>query len=92
MLAPAIESTMIGGTTQSSRAVANAIESSARGLVAEGLPIVVVTSGEARLRTWHAVSRFIPGVAVIGREELVPEVDLQVVGTVSMSGDAARAS
>ncbi len=92
VLAPAIESTMIGGTTQSSRAVANAIESSARGLVAEGLPIVVVTSGEARLRTWHAVSRFIPGVAVIGREELVPEVDLQVVGTVSMSGDAARAS
>jgi flagellar biosynthesis protein FlhA len=92
VLAPSIESTVIGGTTQASRAVANAIESSARGLVAEGLPIVVVTSSAARQQTWHAVSRFIPSVAVIGREELVPEVDLQVVGTVSMSSDMVRAS
>jgi flagellar biosynthesis protein FlhA len=92
VLAPSIESTVIGGTTQASRAVANAIESSARGLVAEGLPIVVVTSSAARQQTWHAVARFIPGVAVIGREELVPEVELQVVGTVSMSSDMVRAS
>jgi flagellar biosynthesis component FlhA len=51
-------------------------------LVAEGLPIVVVTSNETRRLLYSKVSGGSEDIVVLSQEEIVPEIDLQVVGTV----------
>ena len=51
-------------------------------LVSEGLPIVVVSSNESRRKLRAQVSGGQEEIVVLSRSEIVPEVELQVVGTV----------
>jgi flagellar biosynthesis protein FlhA len=59
-----------------------AVHHAALPLVAEGLPIVVVTSSESRRRLHSKVSTGDDEIVVLSQAEIVPEIDLQIVGTV----------
>ncbi|MBT6269377.1 MAG: FHIPEP family type III secretion protein [Phycisphaerae bacterium] len=54
-------------------------------LVAEGLPIVVVTSSESRSNFRKEVVNGFDDIVVLSRDEIVPEVELQIIGTVKAS-------
>jgi flagellar biosynthesis protein FlhA len=59
-----------------------AVHHAALPLVAEGLPIVVVTSNDTRRALQSKVSIGPEDVVVLSKAEIVPEIDLQIVGTV----------
>jgi flagellar biosynthesis GTPase FlhF len=59
-----------------------ALERAARPLIKEGLPIVVVSSEASRRKVREQVACTTEDVVVLSRSEIVPEVELQVVGTV----------
>ncbi len=59
-----------------------AVHHAALPLVAEGLPIVVVTSSDSRRVLHSKVSSSSDDVIVLSQAEIVPEIELQVVGTV----------
>jgi len=69
-----------------------AVHHAALPLVAEGLPIVVVASKSARRELRMQVERGTNDIIVLSREEIVPEVDLQVVGSLQRMENASNAS
>ncbi len=71
--------------------LSSAVHHAALPLVAEGLPIVVVTSKETRKFLQNEIKGGTDEVTVLSRDEIVPEVDLQVIGTVE-SKEHSRAS
>lgn len=83
----AVAGSAVGAVT--GRAIAGALASAATPLVDEGLPVVVVAAKGARRRIREAVAPFQPEVVVLGRDEIVPEVELQVIGTVKMPQEGA---
>lgn len=62
--------------------LSSAVHHAALPLVAEGLPIVVVTSKETRKFLQSEMKGGSEEVTVLSRDEIVPEVDLQIIGTV----------
>ena len=62
-----------------------AVHHAALPLVAEGLPIVVVTSSESRSNFRNEVVNGFDDIVVLSRDEIVPEVELQIIGTVKAS-------
>ena len=62
-----------------------AVHHAALPLVAEGLPIVVVTSSESRSNFRKEVVNGFDDIVVLSRDEIVPEVELQIIGTVKAS-------
>ncbi|HIA71212.1 MAG TPA: flagellar type III secretion system protein FlhA [Phycisphaerales bacterium] len=62
-----------------------AVHHAALPLVAEGLPIVVVTSSESRSKFRKEVVNGFDDIVVLSRDEIVPEVELQIIGTVKAS-------
>ena len=62
-----------------------AVHHAALPLVAEGLPIVVVTSREARSSLRKEIVNGVDDIIVLSREEIVPEVDLQIIGTIQVT-------
>jgi flagellar biosynthesis protein FlhA len=71
--------------------LSTAVHHAALPLVAEGLPIVVVTSKETRKFLQNRMKGGTDEVTVLSRDEIVPEVDLQIIGTVE-SKEPSRAS
>ena len=65
-----------------------ALHRAASPLVAEGLPIVVVSSNASRRKMHKHVAKGKEEIIVLSREEIVPEVDLQVVGLVEVSNQS----
>jgi flagellar biosynthesis protein FlhF len=59
-----------------------ALQDAARPLIEDGLPIVVVSSEANRRQVREQVAYTTEDVVVLSRSEIVPEVELQVVGTV----------
>ena len=66
----------------SKETISEALQHAAIPLVSEGLPIVVVSSNESRRKLRAQVSGGQEEVVVLSRSEIVPEVELQVVGIV----------
>ena len=62
--------------------LSEALNDAALPLIEEGLPIVVVSSNASRRQVRAHVVGGKEDVVVLGRSEIVPEVDLQIVGTV----------
>ncbi len=63
-------------------AMAAAVHHAALPLVADSLPVVVIASGQARRKLRNQISGETDSVVVLSHEEIVPEVDLHIVGTV----------
>lgn len=59
-----------------------ALQEAARPLIEDGLPIVVVSSEATRRQVREQVTCTTEEVVVLSRNEIVPEVELQIVGTV----------
>ncbi len=59
-----------------------AVHQAALPLVAEGLPIVVISSNKSRRQLKNRVANTKDDIVVLSRDEIVQEVDLQVVGKV----------
>jgi flagellar biosynthesis protein FlhA len=76
---------------ESKEGLSSAVHHAGLPLVAEGLPIVVVTSKESRRFLRTELEKNSGDVTVLSRDEIVPEVELQVVGTVTSKGHS-RAS
>jgi flagellar biosynthesis protein FlhA len=77
-----VELTSRTGVELTQENLSAAVHHAALPLVAEGLPIVVVTSNETRRLLYSKVSGGSEDIVVLSQEEIVPEIDLQVVGTV----------
>jgi flagellar biosynthesis protein FlhA len=73
--------TQVGQELNNERLTA-AVHHAALPLVAEGLPIVVVTSRESRKMMSSKVSDGKDEVVMLSEDEIVPEIDLQIVGKV----------
>ena len=76
---------------ESKEGLSSAVHHAGLPLVAEGLPIVVVTSKESRRFLRTELEKNSSEVTVLSRDEIVPEVDLEVIGTVTSKGHS-RAS
>ena len=63
-------------------AMAAAVHHAALPLVADSLPVVVIASGQARRKLRSQISGETDSVVVLSHEEIVPEVELHIVGTV----------
>jgi flagellar biosynthesis protein FlhA len=74
-------STQVGQELNKERLTA-AVHHAALPLVADGLPIVVVTSRESRKNMRSKVSGSKDEVVILSEDEIVPEIDLQIVGKV----------
>ena len=59
-----------------------AVHQAALPLVAEGLPIVVISSSKSRRQLKTRVANTKDNIVILSRDEIVQEVDLQVVGKV----------
>lgn len=59
-----------------------ALHHAAMPLLADGLPIVVISSNTSRRQLQSHIINGKNEIVILSREEIVPEVDLQVVGTV----------
>jgi flagellar biosynthesis GTPase FlhF len=66
----------------SKETIAEALQHAAIPLISEGLPIVIVSSNKSRRKLRAQVSGGQEEVVVLSRNEIVPEVELQIVGTV----------
>ncbi|MBC8201171.1 MAG: FHIPEP family type III secretion protein [Planctomycetes bacterium] len=64
--------------------IANALHRAASTLVTDGLPIVVVTSSTNRRKVQARISSGKDEVIVLSKDEIVPEVSLNVVGTLEL--------
>lgn len=72
--------------------LARAVAEVARPLAAAGRPVVVVTGPGVRATVRQILSPHIPGVAVLGYNELAKGVDIESVGLVQLDAHAAQAA
>ena len=63
--------------------LSEALDEAAIPLIEEGFPIVIVASNKTRRQILSQVGDASGDVFVLGEDEIVPEVDLQIVGTVN---------
>ena len=73
----------IARKTISTKKIKKAVHTAAEPLISEGLPIVVVSSEHSRRKVKAQVAGGSDEVFVLGKNEIVPEVELQVVGTIA---------
>ena len=71
--------------------MSDALRLAAMPLITEGLPIVVVSSKTTRRKVKSQIANGKEDVFVLSRDEIVPEVDLQVVGKVQPIGNVSCA-
>lgn len=84
-----------GGTTMSmppdvANRIARAITSAADPLVRDGRPIVVLASPSVRAQVRQVCEGRVPGVIVLGYNEIVRELDIESVGLVQLEPQRAR--
>lgn len=72
--------------------LARAVAESAKPLAASGRPVVVVTGPGVRATVRQILAPHIPGVAVLGYNELAKGVDIESVGLVQLDAHAAQAA
>ena len=72
----------ISSQSVSKQGIADAVHQAAMPLITEGLPIVVISSARTRRQIHEHVTGGTEEVFVLSRNEIVPEVDLHVVGLI----------
>jgi len=72
--------------------LARAVAESAKALASSGRPVVVVTGPGVRATVRQLLAPHVPGIAVLGYNELAKGVDIESVGLVQLDAHAAQAA
>ena len=82
----------VNNKTISKESLNAAVHHAALPLTAEGLPIVVVSSIAVRRYLHTCTANDKEDVVVLSKDEIVPEVDLQIIGSVDVMMQSSKAS
>lgn len=89
-LADAVQDTQLGAypvlPPDQARDIVDRLKRLVENLTAKGTPPVLLTSSRVRLPLKRLVGRFLPGLAVLSLNEILPGVEVEAVGTVTPVG------
>lgn len=84
--------TVLNVPARIARDIANAVSSELGGVLAQGRLPVIIASPQVRNAMWQILEPHIPGVAVLGYNEVVTGIEVESVGLVGPLGEQTNAN